>query len=156
VGAAGSGKTTLAARLFSPADVLSSDEFRRVVSGNAGNQAVTRTAFSILHRELVRRLAAGRLVVVDATNVERHARLALLRRAAAAGAPAHAVVLALPDRLVHARNASRTERVVDPAIVDRHLAILASALAAGTLEAEGFATVHVLRSDQDAAAFGMG
>jgi predicted kinase len=156
VGAAGSGKTTLAGRLFAPGDVLSSDEFRRVVSGDAANQAVTRTAFSILHREVTRRLAAGRLVVVDATNVERHARLALIRRAMAAGAPAHAVVLALPDEVVQARNAARAERVVDSAIVQRHLAVLAATLEAGGLDAEGFTTVHVLRSDRDVEALLLG
>ena len=156
VGAAGSGKTTLARRLFAPRDVLSSDEFRRVVSGDPGNQAVTRTAFSILHREVIRRLAAGRLVVVDATNVERHARLALVRRAMAAGAPAHAVVLALPDGVVHARNAARAERVVDAAIVQRHLATLRATLEVGGLDAEGFTTVQVLRSDRDVEALLLG
>jgi protein phosphatase len=94
-------------------------------------------------------LAAGRLVVVDATTVERHARLALVRRAMAAGAPAHAVVLALPDHVVHTRNMARSERVVDPAVVERHLAGVAATLAAGGLEAEGFMAVHVLRSDRE-------
>ena len=74
IGAAGAGKTTLAARLFAADEVISSDELRARVSGNATDQRATRLAFAILHREVARRLAAGRLVVVDATSVERAAR----------------------------------------------------------------------------------
>ena len=50
VGAAGAGKSTLAARHFAPSDVLSSDAVRALVSGDAADQGVTRVAFSILHR----------------------------------------------------------------------------------------------------------
>src|SRR5262245_26133570 len=57
VGAAGAGKSTLVARHFSPNVVLSSDGFREVVSGDAGDQRATKVAFAILHRQLERRLA---------------------------------------------------------------------------------------------------
>src|SRR5919197_5801069 len=92
VGAAGSGKTTFAARWFAPEEVLSSDALREVVSGDAADQRATRSAFGILHRALTRRLAAGRLTVIDATNVQAYARRALLRRSALAGVPAVALV----------------------------------------------------------------
>ena len=62
---------------------------------------------------LENRLAVGRLVVVDATNVESGARRALLARAAAAQLPAVAIVLAIPATIVVARNAGRTGRIVD-------------------------------------------
>ena len=146
VGPAGSGKSTFAARHFDPDDVLSSDAYRALLSGDEADQRTTRTAFSILHREVVRRLAAGRLVVVDATNVERHARRALVERATAAGVPAIAIVLALPTGIVHARNAGRTERVVDSSVVDRHLDRLAFSLGDGGIASEGFSAVHILRS----------
>ena len=71
VGAAGSGKSTFAARQFDPSEVLSSDAFREILTGDAADQRATKTAFSIIHREVSKRLAAGRTVVVDATNVER-------------------------------------------------------------------------------------
>src|SRR4051812_3594638 len=51
VGAAGSGKTTLAARLFTPDEVISSDMLRAAISGDAADQRATRPAFRILHRE---------------------------------------------------------------------------------------------------------
>ena len=149
IGAAGSGKSTFAARHFGADEVLSSDAYRALLSGDEADQRRTRTAFSILHREVVRRLAAGRLVVVDATNVEHHARRALVERAQAAGVPAIAIVLALPPGVVHARNAARTRRIVDSSVVERHLARLAVALGDGGITSEGFAAVHVLGSVEE-------
>jgi protein phosphatase len=144
IGAAGSGKSTFAARHFAPSEVLSSDAFREILTGDAADQRATKTAFSILHRELTKRLAAGQTVVVDATNVEASARRALLARAELAGAPALAIVLAMPRDVVLARNAARRERVVDPAVVQRHLDRLARTLP--TLAGEGFERVVVLRT----------
>jgi predicted kinase len=157
IGAAGSGKTTLAARLFAADEVIASDDLRAAISGDAADQRATRPAFAILHREVARRLAAGRLVVVDATSVERSARLKLLRYAADAQVPATAVVLALPGEIVQARNAARLERPVPADVVERHLARVARLAGAGddlareTLRVEGFAMVVVARSDEDAA-----
>jgi protein phosphatase len=157
IGAAGSGKTTLGARLFGPDEVISSDELRAVVSGDAADQRATRPAFAILHRELGSRLAAGRLVVVDATSVEEPARRALLRGARAARVAATALVVALPGDLVHSRNESRTDRPVPAEVVERHLARVAGLVAGGDTAAieklgrEGFATVVILRSDDEIA-----
>lgn len=149
VGPAGAGKSTFAARHFQPGEILSSDAFRALLSGDEADQRRTRTAFSILDREVRRRLARGSLAVVDATNVERHARLSLLARARAAGVPAVAIVFALPERVVHERNAARRGRVVAAAVVDRHLDLLAAALGDGGIAIEGFVGVHVLRSPDE-------
>ena len=148
IGAAGSGKSTFAARHFRSDEVLSSDALRGRLSGDEADQSRTRTAFAILHREAGKRLAAGRLVVVDATNVDRAARLALLRLGAATRVPVVAIVFALPGALVLERNAGR-ERVVDPSVVEHHLAKLGALLDAGGIAAEGFAAIHVLRSAAD-------
>lgn len=150
VGAAGSGKSTFAARWFDSSDVLSSDAFREILTGDAADQRATKTAFSIIHRELTTRLAAGRTVVVDATNAERHARRALLARAGFAGVPAVAIVFALPRDVVLARNAARAERVVDPEFVQRHLDRVDAALP--TIADEGFDSVVVVRSPEEVAA----
>lgn len=122
-----------------------------MIAGDEADQRATRSAFSIIHREVTKRLATGRLVVVDATNVTRHARRALVRRAAAAEAPAIAILFALPAETVLARNASRARRVVGQDIVEGHLALVA-ALNVEKLTAEGFAAVHTLRSRADVAA----
>jgi predicted kinase len=147
VGAAGAGKTTFAARHFDPAEVLSSDAYRALIAGDESDQRATQAAFGRLHRELERRLAAGRLTVVDATSVEPHARRALLARAAAATVPATAIVFDLPVALVITRNAGRASRVVAEDVVRRHLARLRASLDGhdAPIRAEGFADVVVLR-----------
>ena len=154
IGAAGAGKSTLAARLFEPSEVLSSDALRAAIRGNAADQRATRPAFAILHREVRRRLVAGRLVVVDSTNVETTARAGLLRLADAAGAPVIAVVILAAASDVHARNAGRAGRLVPADVVDRHLRRLGDlgteprAIAA-RLREEGFAAAHVLTTVAD-------
>jgi len=151
IGAAGAGKTTFAARHFGPSEILSSDRYRALIGGDEDNQAVTRAAFGRLHRDLARRLADGQLTVVDATNVEAAARRSLLERSRAAGLGAIAIVLDLPAAVVLARNAGRAGRVVDQAVVHRHLGRLRATIDrpgsgghAAMLLAEGFASAVVL------------
>jgi predicted kinase len=149
IGAAGSGKSTLAGRLFPADQILSSDAYRAIVSGDKADQRATRVAFSILHRELERRLTARRTTVVDATNVTSYARRSLLRRARAAGIPVVAIVLDLEPGAVLARNDGRTGRVVPRAAVERQLAALARTLRRDELAAEGFLAVHLLGTAQE-------
>jgi predicted kinase len=149
VGAAGSGKSTFAARHFALDEVLSSDTFRELLSGDAADQRVTRPAFGLLHRALTRRLAAGLLTVVDATSVVAHARHALLRRSRQAELPAVAFVLDLPGDVVQWRNATRVGRSVDPAVVEHQLALLRAALDDGRLLSEGFHTIIELRTTDE-------
>jgi predicted kinase len=152
IGAAGAGKSTLAAHLFAAADIVSSDDVRRWVAGDPADQRATRVAFSIVHREVRRRLAAHELAVVDATNVERHARQTLLRIGRIAGVGAVAIVVRTQPDEVHARNAGRTERVVPAEVVERHLSAVAALgddtrAVTSRLMSEGFATVHVVDGD---------
>jgi protein phosphatase len=145
VGAAGAGKTTFAARHFAPDEVLSSDAYRALVSGDEANQKVSRVAFSILHRDLERRLLAGQLTVVDATNVDPRNRRELIRRADEAGLPVVALVLDLPPAIVLARNATRS-RQVDEEVVRWQLERVRTTAADGVLAGEGCATVWIGRT----------
>ena len=149
VGAAGAGKSTLAARLFAPDQVLSSDAHRALLTGDEADQRVTRTAFAILHRQLARRMAEGRTTVVDATNVTSFARRSLVRRATAHNVPAVAIVLDIPPALVLARNATRLGRVVPEAAVRRQLGELAGSLRRGDLDGDGFGAIHYLRTAEE-------
>jgi protein phosphatase len=149
IGAAGSGKSTFAARHFAADETLGSDAFRAIVGRDEADQRATAPAFAALHRQLARRLAAGTFTVVDATNVERHARRTLLARARRAGVPAAAIIFDLPPALVLARNAARAGRVVDPAVVALHLRLLRRTLDRGTIVAEGFEAVHVFRDPDE-------
>jgi protein phosphatase len=144
VGAAGAGKTTFAARHFAPDEVLSSDAYRALLSGDEGDQSVSNVAFRILHRELERRLADRRLTVVDATNVVSGNRRQLVQRARVAGVPVVAVVLAPPASVVFARNAARARRV-DEAVVRHQLQGVERTAADGILTGEGCAIVWILR-----------
>ena len=144
VGPAGSGKSTLAVRHFAADEILSSDAYRKLVSGDEADQRATGLAFRRLHDEVARRLRAGRLSVIDATNLTRHARLTLLARARDADVPTVAIVLDLAPGIVHARNAGRVTRVVAEAVVDRQLATLRAAIDDDALASEGFDLVVVL------------
>lgn len=148
VGAAGSGKSTLARRHFAPDEILSSDALRALVAGDEADLAASRTAFAILHRELGLRLEAGRMTVVDATNLRATARRPLLARASSAGLRASAIVLDLPPAVVQARNSGRP-RVVDPEVVARHLAAVRDVVDTGRLGAEAFDPVVVLRTPRE-------
>jgi protein phosphatase len=146
VGAAGAGKSTFAARHFAPDEILSSDRFRALVSGEEVNQAATKAAFAVLHRILEQRLAKGLSAVIDATSIEPSARRGLLARARAADVPATAIVLDLPAATVFARNAARPARVVDMAVVRRQLGRLRTSLDGPdpVIAREGFVAVITL------------
>ena len=146
IGAAGSGKSTFAARHFAPGEILSSDAFRARVGHGETDQAASRRAFGVLHLALERRLTAGRTAVVDATNVQGHARLALIRRARAAGVPAVAIVLDLPLAECLAADRARVDRHVPEAVVERQWSALQTTLDGPPLTGEGFAVVHRLTS----------
>jgi protein phosphatase len=147
VGAAGAGKTSFAIRHFAPDEVLSSDAYRALVSGDEANQKVSRVAFSILHRDLERRLLAGQLTVVDATNVEPRNRRELIRRAQTAGLPVVALVLDLHPLIVLARNATRSRRV-DEEVVRWQLERVRTTAGEGVLAGEGCAIVWIGRSPE--------
>jgi protein phosphatase len=145
VGVAGSGKSTFAARWFAPTQIVSSDACRAMVADDAHDQTATAAAFDVAHLIISRRLAAGRLTVVDATNVEPAARRPLLALAAEHDVPAVAIVLDLPADVAVARAASRVDRPVRAEVVERQHAQLRSSLP--RLTDEGFDAVDVLRTD---------
>lgn len=151
VGAAGAGKSTLAARLFAADEIVSSDALRAVVSGDEADQSVSGVAFKILHRTVDRRLAEGRLTVVDATNATPTVRRPLLQRARHHGVPSMAIVLDLDARVVHAQNSGRS-RIVHPDVIDRHRAAIRQTVDSGSLAGEGVGQVVILRDAADVAA----
>ena len=70
VGVTGSGKSTFAAAHFKPTEVISSDYCRGLVADDENDQSATPAAFEVLRFIVGKRLQAGRLTVVDATNVQ--------------------------------------------------------------------------------------
>jgi protein phosphatase len=144
VGAAGSGKTTFAARHFAPTEVLSSDAMRAMVADDPTDQRATDDAFRLLHLALELRLRRRRLTIVDATNVEAWARGQLIDIASRSRRPAVAIVLDLPLEVCLERNLRRTDRHPPPAAIRRQQRWLHSSIP--TMRNEGFVAVHVLRT----------
>ncbi len=151
IGVSGSGKSTFAATRFRPTEILSSDRFRAIVADDEADQRASRAAFELLHLAARRRLERGRLTVIDATSVTRTARSSLLDLARAAHRPAIAIVLDPPLAICLERNAARTGRTVEEAVVRRQHEALRRSLTAGSeLASEGFTSVHRLVEDEPA------
>ncbi len=144
IGPSGSGKSTFARRHFSVDEVLSSDQFRERILGDAGDQGATDEVFRRLHMEAGSRLHAGSLVVVDATNVVAWDRQALLRLSERHGRPCVGIVFDLPLQQCLAANAARPGRVVPAGVVRRQWRSMRRSLP--YLGAEGFDAVHGLSS----------
>ena len=147
IGASGSGKSTLATRLFLPTEVLSSDFFRGLVSDDENDQAATPDAFDSLYYMLAKRLARGRLTVVDATNVRAEDRKRLMEYARKYHCFAVAIVVNTPERVCLERNRTRPDRAFGPHVVRRQIGELKRGLRG--LEREGFRYVHIV-DDADA------
>ncbi len=110
IGPSGSGKSTFARKHFLPTEVLSSDHCRALVCDDENDQSVTREAFEIMHFIVGKRLAAGRLTVIDATNVQPEARKPLVEIARSYHCLPVAIVFNLAERVCAARNEGRPDR----------------------------------------------
>lgn len=148
IGATGSGKSTFAARHFKPTEVIASDFCRGLVSDDDNDQSASADAFEVLHFIVGKRLAVGRLTVVDATNVQAETRAQLVRLAREHDVPPVAIVLDVPERVCAERNAARADRAGLPRrVIQRHQRELRDSV--GKLEREGFRTVHLLRGERE-------
>src|SRR5258705_8917305 len=78
IGPSGSGKSTFARKHFLPTEILSSDACRGMISDDENDQAATKEAFEVLRFIAGKRLALGKLTVIDATNVQPEARKPLV------------------------------------------------------------------------------
>src|SRR5436853_74569 len=147
VGPSGCGKSTFAQKHFKPTEVLSSDFCRGLVSDDENDQAATNDAFEVLHFIAAKRLAAGRLTVVDATNVQPEARKPLVALAREYDVLPTAIVFNLPERLCQDRNKGRPDRDFGAHVIRRQSEQLRRSLK--YLSKEGFRHVAVLRSPED-------
>ena len=149
VGISGSGKSTFAREHFGRYEVISSDFCRGLVSDDENDQSASAAAFEVLDFIAGKRLDAGRLTVVDATNVQPEARKRLVELARAHDVLPVAIVLDVPERVALERNASRPDRDFADAVVRRQNDQLRRSLR--HLAKEGFRKVHVLHGVEDIA-----
>src|SRR5437016_863167 len=147
IGPSGSGKSTFARKHFLPTEVLSSDACRGMVSDDENNQGVTNEAFALLHYIAAKRLAAGRLTVIDATNVQPEARKPLVELARQYHCLPVAVVFDLPEKLCHERNQLRPDRRFGAHVVRQQAQQLRRSLRG--LKREGFRHIFMLSSPEE-------
>ncbi len=147
IGISGSGKSTFAARHFLPTEVLSSDFCRGLVSDDQNDQSATADAFEVLDFIAAKRLAAGRLTVVDATSVQAAARKSLIALARRQHVLAVAIVLDVPERVCAERNAARADRAFGQHVLRQQHDQLRRSLRG--LRREGFHRVHVLSGEAE-------
>jgi protein phosphatase len=153
VGPSGCGKSTFARKHFKPTEILSSDFFRGMVSDDEMNQAASEDAFELLHLVCAKRLAGGKLTVIDATNVRAESRKPFLELARKYHVQTVAVVFDFSAEFCHARNQKRPEeRPFGPHVTRRHADDLQRSLA--RFEEEGFRRVHVLKTEDEVSAVG--
>jgi protein phosphatase len=115
------------------------------VADDENDQAATPEAFELLHYIVGKRLKAGRLTVVDATNVQPDARKQLIAVAREHDVLPVAIVLDVAESVCVARNATRPDRDFGAQVIRRQRDQLRRGLRG--LQREGFRTVHTLRDD---------
>jgi protein phosphatase len=148
IGPSGSGKSTFAKKHFLPTEVLSSDFCRGLVSDNENDQKATNDAFAVLHFIARKRLAAGKLTIVDATNVQPEARKPLVEIAKEYHCLPVAIVFDLPEKTCQARNAQREDRGFGAYVIRQQKSQLRRSLR--NLKREGFRHIFVLESEDAA------
>lgn len=149
IGPAGCGKSTFAKKHFKPTQVVSSDFCRALVSDDEGDQSASAAAFEVLHLIAAKRLSAGRLTVIDATNVQKRARASLLAMARTYRRPAVAIVFNLPVEVCIEQDRKRTHRRVGAEVIRKQTHDLQRSLP--DLENEGISRVYILSSAAQAA-----
>ena len=144
VGPSGAGKSTFAKKHFLGSEVLSSDYCRGLVSDNENDQAATKDAFDVLHFIAKKRLAAGRLTVIDATNVQADSRKSIVAMAREFHVLPVAIVLNLPEKICSKRNSERADRNFGAHVIRRQRSQLRQSLR--SLKREGFRHTFVMDS----------
>lgn len=113
-----------------------------MVCDDESDQGVNGAAFGLLHHITRVRLAAGRLAVIDATNLETRARRRLLRIANDNRVRVVAIAFNISLEKCLERNLARSERVVIGDVVGLHAAQFERAIA--RLRLEGYEQVYIL------------
>lgn len=147
IGPAGAGKSTFAVAHFKPAEIVSSDHLRGLLSNDPADQTASAEAFKILALLVAGRMKRRLTTVIDATSLTAANRTRYRAMAARHGIPVIAIAFDLAASTYHARNRGRRDRVVEAEVIDRQLEQMARTLAA--LPSEGYAALHVLRDEDE-------
>ena len=146
IGPSGAGKSRFARDHFLPTEVISSDDCRAWVSDDPTDQSATEDAFDLLTTIARKRLARGKLTVIDATNVQPEARKPLIELARSYHVLPVAIVLDMPVSLCLRCNQLREDRSLGPHVVRNQHNQLHRSLRG--LKREGFRYIHHLTSPE--------
>ena len=147
IGASSAGKSTFARKHFKPTEILSSDFCRGLVSDDENDMDATEAAFDVLHYIVAKRLAARRLVVVDATNLKPEDRKPFVDLAREYHVLLIAIVLDPPQKVCTARNQARPDRHLPRSVIRGHIQQLRRSV--HRLGREGFRYIYHLRSEEE-------
>lgn len=147
VGPAGAGKSTFAAKHFAPTEIVSSDALRAMIDDDENSQGATNDAFEVLRLIAGKRLARGRLTVVDATNARTEDRRPLIKLAQQHHAACVAIVLDVDVDTCLKRNEERGGAAAPrPNVIKRQAESIAKS--ASSLRREGLYRAITLSPDQ--------
>lgn len=123
VGISGSGKSTFSNGLKTSmnATVVSTDDIRLELTGNAEDQTQNGRVFGIARSRVNNLLAQGKNAVIDATSLNPKDRLDWIRIGKANGAEIIAYVVKVPIDVAKKRNVGRN-RVVPDWVIDKQAA----------------------------------
>ena len=145
VGVPGSGKSTFGKEYANEHNliVVSSDELRQTLFGDATNQEHNKVLFNIIDRIVDELLRDGLSVLLDATNLSVWSRKRFIQKAERYLVHASALVIHTSLETAKRRNAAR-ERVVPDSVIER----MYKGLEMPTTE-EGFDEVIIINNDED-------
>jgi protein phosphatase len=146
IGPSGSGKSTFAGKHFKQTEILSSDYCRSLVSDDENDQSATKNAFEVLHFIVAKRLAAGRLTVIDATNVLSESRKQLIKLARDYHCFPVAIVFNVPEKLCLEQNMKRIDRQVGDHVIHHQYLQMSSSLL--DIESEGLHEIIYLSPEE--------
>jgi len=147
LGAAGSGKSTFARKHFLESEILSLGHCHGVILADATDQSVKEDALNLLHSEVEKRLAAGRLSVIDAANVQSAERMPLLKLAKDYHVSVVAIALNIPEAVCYERNAQRLGQSLEPHMVRNQTEELTRSLK--YIEQEKNRRIYILNSEEE-------
>jgi protein phosphatase len=148
IGPSGSGKSTFASKYFIPTEIVSSDTCRGMISDDENDQTITTEAFDLVHTIIRKRLALGRMTVVDATNVQREARKPLVSIARQYHCLPVAIVFNFPEKICKARNKLREDRIFGPHVIRQQRSQMRRSIKG--LKREGFRHIFTIDSEEKA------
>jgi protein phosphatase len=147
IGASSSGKSTFARKFFKPTEIVSSDACRALVSDDENSLEASSDAFDLARFITAKRLKAGLLTVIDATNVQEAGRKDWVRLAREYHVLPTAIVLNMPEKVLGTRNAVRPDRDLGKHVIPQQVSQLRRSLR--HLKLEGFRNIIELRTPEE-------